>query len=123
MDWYLLALKKYTQFSGRSTRQEYWMFLLFNFIFLALSRFIDYMIFGSPIKSGGFFSGLYSFGLFIPSIAIGVRRLHDIGKSGWMLLISLIPFIGAIYIFVLSIRDGDANTNEYGANPKMLAIR
>ena len=122
MDWYLLALKKYTQFSGRSTRQEYWMFFLFNSIFLVSARFIDHTIFGSSMGEGGFFSSLYSLFIFIPSFSIGVRRLHDIGKSGWMLLIDLIPLVGAAYIFILSIRVSDTGTNEYGSNPKMSAI-
>jgi uncharacterized membrane protein YhaH (DUF805 family) len=119
MNYYLSVLKKYAVFSGRSQRAEYWYFFLFNIIIGFVLGFIDGII-GTydPVSGYGLISGLYMFAVLIPGIAVGIRRLHDIGKSGWMLLIALIPLIGAIWLLVLMATDSNPGDNKYGPNPK-----
>ena len=127
MNWYLAVIKKYAEFSGRARRKEYWMFVLFNLIFLFAAAVLD-NIFGTTFKfeSGygsqampyGWLYMLYAFALVIPGLAVCVRRLHDVGKSGWMLLIVFIPFIGAIWLLVLYCTAGDQGDNKYGPDPK-----
>ena len=113
-----MVLKKYAEFNGRSRRKEYWMFVLFNLIIsIALTSFERMLGLGSDYGTG-FLSTIYSLGVLIPSIAVGIRRLHDIGKSGWWLLIVLVPVIGWIWIIVLLATDGHPGSNEYGINPK-----
>lgn len=113
MNWYLKVLKQYADFDGRARRTEYWMFILFNIIFSAAAGLFDNML-GLTVG----LSGLYSLAILIPSIAVGVRRLHDIGKSGWMLLVALIPLIGWIWLIILLATEGTPGVNEYGINPK-----
>jgi uncharacterized membrane protein YhaH (DUF805 family) len=126
MKYYLAVLKKYAEFKGRAPRAEYWWFFLFNFIFgLALS-IIDSIIgtqvtlnlgWGGKLMTG-VLNMIYMLAVLIPGIAVSVRRLHDIGKSGWMCLIALIPFIGPIWLIVLLATDGNSGDNKYGPNPK-----
>lgn len=119
MSWYLKVLKNYAVFSGRARRKEYWMFVLFNLIFFAIAAILD-NIFG--ITFGNIFYGpiylLYSLAILIPSWAVAIRRLHDIGKSGWFILILLIPIIGPIWLLVLMCLDSQPGENKYGPNPK-----
>lgn len=119
MNWYLAVIKKYADFEGRARRKEYWMFILFN-ILISFAIGIIGALLG---KSGGIISvslsGLYSLFIFIPSIAVTVRRLHDTNRSGWWILIGLIPFFGAIILFIFMILDSDPNANAYGENPKL----
>lgn len=116
MEWYLMVLKKYAEFTGRSRRKEYWMFTLISAIISYSILAIDYYVFG---LEGGFgINSLYSLGVLIPSLAVLVRRLHDVGKSGWFFFIVLIPIIGAIWLLVLFCTDGEAGDNKYGPNPK-----
>ena len=118
MNYYLTVLKKYAVFSGRSQRAEYWYFFLFNLIISMVLGIISGII-GAVIGDDlGIIIILYNLAIFIPSIAVGVRRLHDVGKSGWMLLISLIPLIGAIWLLVLMVTDSNPGDNKYGPNPK-----
>lgn len=117
MNYFMEALKKYAVFSGRATRSEYWYFVLFYIILAVIAGIIDGVI-GSEMGILGLVVGL---GLFIPSLSVTVRRLHDIGKSGWMILISFIPLIGGIWLLILMAMDSQASENEYGANPKMNA--
>ncbi len=120
MNWYLAVLKNYAGFSGRARRTEYWMFVLFNAIFSSIAVFLDY-IFDIDFGYGyGAISGLYSLVVFIPSLAVSVRRLHDIGKSGWMLLIGLIPLIGVIWLIILFVTEGNKGENQYGPDPKAM---
>jgi uncharacterized membrane protein YhaH (DUF805 family) len=120
MNWYLTVLKKYAVFSGRSRRKEYWMFCLFSVIFTIAAMVLD-SILGSTVGMGyGVIYGLYSLGVLIPSIAVSVRRLHDVGKSGWFLLIALIPIIGAIWLIILVCSDSEAGETQYGPNPKLV---
>lgn len=99
------------------------MFVLFNFIFLIAAMILDNVL-GTTVGVlfYGFFCFLYALAVFIPGLAVAVRRLHDIGKSGWMILLGLIPLIGAIWLIVLMATDGKPGSNEYGPNPKELAV-
>lgn len=113
MEWYISVLKKYAVFQGRARRKEYWMFVLFNFIIAfvlnLLSRFIGVF---------GILSGLYTLAVLIPSLAVCVRRLHDIGKSGWWLFIILVPLFGSILLIVWYCQDSQEGENAYGPCPK-----
>lgn len=113
-EWYVKVLKQYTDFSGRARRREYWMFVLANFIVALVLGLIDTLI-----GWGQILSGLYSLAVLIPSLAVCVRRLHDIGKSGWWLLICLIPLIGGIWLLVLFSKDSQYEANQWGTNPKI----
>lgn len=120
MEWYTAALKKYTVFSGRARRKEYWMFCLFNVGFSILAMILDTVIGKAMGGSGiGVIYLLYVLAVLIPSIAVGVRRLHDTGKSGWFLFIGLIPLIGGIWLLIVLCSEGEAAPNKYGLNPKL----
>ena len=127
MNWYLAVLKNYAGFSGRARRKEYWMFILFNLIFAGLAMVIDNVLgttfsfdmgYGATDLPYGYVYLAYALAVFIPGLALSVRRLHDVSKSGWMILISLIPFIGAIWLLVLFVTDSTPGENQYGPNPK-----
>ena len=121
MNWYLAALQKYVQFSGRARRKEYWFFVLFNMIISIVLTAIDGVTGTLNAESGmGLLSGIYALAVLIPSIAVGFRRLHDTGRSAWWFLILLIPLIGIIVILVFLIQDSQEE-NEYGASPKLTA--
>lgn len=105
MNWYLQVLKKYAEFSGRARRKEYWMFVLFNFIISTVLNIID-----ATMKTE-MLNLLYSLAVLLPYIAVGVRRMHDVGKSGWFILIP-------IYNLILACTEGDKGENEYGPDPK-----
>lgn len=107
-----VVMNKYMKFDGRARRSEYWYFVLFNIIISVIVGVIGEVI-GTNLLSS-----VYSLAVLLPSIAVGVRRLHDIGKSGWFLLIAFIPLLGAIYLIYLFASDSDAGNNEYGSNPK-----
>ena len=93
--------------------------ILFNFIFAVVTMILD-NLFGLTFELApyGLIYALYGLCVFIPSFAVSVRRLHDVGKSGWMILISIIPIVGAIWLLVLFLTDSDPGKNEYGQNPK-----
>lgn len=118
MNWYLKVLRQYTDFSGRASRREYWMFMLYSLIFASIAMILDNIL-GIAIEGFGYgpLFGLYILALLIPGLAVAYRRLHDIGKSGRMILIALIPVIGAIWLLVLLFMKGESNENEYGENP------
>ncbi len=118
MKYYLAALKKYAAFSGRASKKEFWMFVLFNFLIACLAGVLDY-IFGLHwgSRNTGVLASLYSLAIFIPSLAIAVRRFHDIGKSAWWVLIGFIPVIGVIWYVILMLKPGDTAENEYGPVP------
>jgi len=119
MNWYLYVLKNYATFSGRARRKEYWMFFLFN-VLISLGLGVLDVVAGtySVEYETGFFSALYSLLVLIPSIAVSVRRLHDTNRSGWWVVISLIPIIGVLVLFVFTCLDSQPGTNRFGANPK-----
>ena len=114
MNWYLKVLKQYADFKGRARRKEYWMFILSNIIFAVVAIILDNVL---GIAIGPIY-GLYVLSVLIPGLAVIVRRLHDIGKSGWMILITLIPLVGPIWFLVLMLTEGYSGENKYGENPK-----
>ena len=126
MKWFIRGLSHYADFSGRARRKEYWMFLLFNLIFAFVWTILLMIVFtlaksGNPPAIEIAVNIAYlSYGILImlPSLSLAVRRLHDVGKSGWMLFIMLIPFIGGIWLLVLMLIDGQQGDNKYGPNPK-----
>ncbi len=126
MNYYLNVLRNYASFNGRASRKEYWMFFLFNVIFAIIAMVLDSML-GSTFKIDtmngslnlpyGYIYLLYVLVLLLPGLAVAVRRLHDIGKSGWNLLIALIPLVGPIWILVLLATSGNQGENDYGPDP------
>ena len=113
MNWYLAVLKKYADFKGRARRKELWMFVLFNLIIAIVLGVVDTMI-GMP----GVLGGIYALAVLIPSLAVGARRLHDIGRTGWWQLIGLVPVIGVIVLIIFYVMDSNPGDNQYGPNPK-----
>ena len=103
-----VVVENYANFNGRARRSEYWYYTLASFI----AGFICGLL---PIP---FIAPLLSLVLFIPGLAVSVRRLHDIGKSGWMYLLILIPLVGAIILLVWFCQDSQPGENKWGANPK-----
>lgn len=112
MNYYVAVLKNYVGFSGRARRAEYWQFTLFNIIALVAFFLIDLAI-HSPILYA-----LYALAVLLPSLAVAVRRLHDTDRSGWWLLLGVIPLIGGIVLLVFMCLEGTQGNNKYGANPK-----
>jgi uncharacterized membrane protein YhaH (DUF805 family) len=123
MNWFLAVLKKkYADFSGRAQRAEYWYFFLFYLIIYIVLAIIDGITGTYNVDASiGLLGGIFALALLIPSIAVGVRRLHDTGRSGWWLLIGLIPLIGAIVLLVFTVQDSSPGDNQYGPNPKEIA--
>jgi uncharacterized membrane protein YhaH (DUF805 family) len=118
MDQYLAVLSKYAVFSGRAGRREYWMFFLFNLIFSIAARFVD-MTSGSEVILLGMrpVTLVYGLALALPSLAVGVRRLHDIGYAGWWMLLLIVPLIGPVALLVLFCLAGDPGENKFGPAP------
>lgn len=112
MENFLSVVKQYANFEGRARRQEYWMYILFYFIFYVGAVIID------SITGIGLLALIYSLALLVPSLSVGARRLHDTGRSGWLQLLLLIPLIGAIILIVLQVQDSTPGDNKYGPNPK-----
>lgn len=99
------------------------MFTLFNIIFAIVAMILDNVLGIAMAEIGyGPLYGLYALAMLIPGLAVSVRRLHDVGKSGWMLLIALIPLIGAIWLLVLMLTDSNPGENQYGSNPKEMTV-
>ena len=120
MNWYLEALKKYTVFTGRARRKEYWFFVLFNIIISAALAIVDYFTGTYSATYGmGLLGCLYTLAVLIPAIAVSVRRLHDTGRSGWWLLLALIPIVGGIVLLVFMVFDSEPGENKYGPSPKI----
>jgi uncharacterized membrane protein YhaH (DUF805 family) len=116
VDYYTGVLKKYVDFSGRARRAEYWMFVLISTLISIGLSIVD-----SILGSGGILEGIYGLAVLLPGIAVAVRRLHDTNRSGWWLLIGLIPILGWIALLIFLIQDSDPGDNKYGANPKGVA--
>ena len=114
MEWYLKVLRKYSVFEGRARRKEYWMFLLFNMLINMVLAFVE-----SLMGFEGVLTGIYNLGILIPALAVSVRRVHDIGKSGWWLLINFVPIAGPLVFLYFTVKDGDEGSNEFGSNPKL----
>jgi uncharacterized membrane protein YhaH (DUF805 family) len=116
MSWYLAVLKKYAVFSGRASRSEYWYYALFTVIVSIILSAVDGMI-GTAVLAG-----LYALATFLPSLGVGIRRLHDGGRSGWWLLIAFVPLVGFIVLIVFFVQDSQPGDNQYGPNPKGLSV-
>lgn len=118
MKYYLLALQRYGQFSGRANRSEYWYFLLFHLLFLITAVILDNVLgLAFTGTAYGIIYVVYSLVFIVPGLAVTVRRLHDIGKSGWYVLIGMIPLIGGIWMIVLLAGKGTTGENKYGPDP------
>ena len=120
MDYFLQALKNYAVFSGRARRKEYWMFMLFQMLFAFVAILADHLLGTDMNGGGGAIYLLYTLALFIPGLAVAVRRLHDVDKSGWFLLIVLVPLVGMVWLLVLDCTEGKPGDNEYGTDPKAM---
>jgi len=119
MDWYIKVLKQYVDFSGRARRKEFWMFALFNILFTIAAIILEIVLGISPHDQPfGLISTLYGVAVFIPGLAVAVRRLHDVGKSGWWYLIVFIPIAGAITLLIWFCTDSQEGENQWGDNPK-----
>jgi uncharacterized membrane protein YhaH (DUF805 family) len=116
MNWYLAVLKNYVGFSGRARRKEYWYFVLFNIIIVAILTIIDSILRTRILEI------LYGLAVLIPSIAVAFRRLHDTGRSGWWWLIGFIPIIGTIILIIFFVLDSQPGDNKYGPNPKATVL-
>ena len=117
MNWYIEVLKKYATFSGRARRKEYWMFVLVNCLVAAGLGIIEAVMRGGS-SDGAILANLYLLAVLLPSLAVAARRLHDTNRSGWLLLISLIPLVGAIVLLIFLVEDSRPGDNKYGPNPK-----
>ena len=118
MHWYLRVLEKYADFTGRARRMEYWCFYLVNIIVIFTLGIIDVLVGAYSQSMGvGLLSSLYSLGVLIPGFAVLVRRLHDTGRSGWWVLIGVIPVLGVLVLLVFTVLDSDVGTNAYGTDP------
>ena len=122
MNYFLNTLKNhYADFSGRARRSEYWYFTLFNMLgsIALLVLTVALSMVSETLGMVGYFVYIgWALALIVPGICVGIRRLHDIGKSGWWVLIGLIPFIGAIVLIVFMCTDSDSGVNAFGPNPK-----
>jgi uncharacterized membrane protein YhaH (DUF805 family) len=123
VNYYIEVFRKYADFSGRARRSEYWFFTLFNVlitIVLALLGLNLVRLFGLNQNGAFGLAYLYLLVAFLPTLAVSVRRLHDIGLSGWWYLIVFVPF-GGLVLTVLAVIDSQGGTNRFGPNPKDLA--
>ncbi len=125
IEWYKkVVFENYANFKGRARRSEYWYFALANGIIsfsLIIIGVIVGTLFGDAVTGGiiGYaLVILYSLATLFPSLGVLVRRLHDVGKSGWFYFVSLIPLAGPIWILILLCTDGDYGSNDYGSDPK-----
>ncbi len=109
----LALIDNYAKFDGRSRRSEFWYFTLFSILISWALTAVSYLIMGSELLSY-----VWSVAALIPSLAVWVRRLHDLGKSGWNFLLVLIPLVGFILLIGWAATDGQEGTNQYGPDPK-----
>ncbi|WP_421203235.1 DUF805 domain-containing protein [Aeromonas enteropelogenes] len=113
MNWYLAVLKKYAVFSGRAHRTEYWMFVLFNLLAVLLMKTLD-----KVLGSNELLGGIYSLAVLLPALAVAARRLHDTDRTGWWLLIGLIPVVGTLVLIYFLVCQGNSGPNRFGDDPK-----
>jgi uncharacterized membrane protein YhaH (DUF805 family) len=111
--WKLVVLQRYAKFDGRAGRSEFWWFVLANLIISAVLN-----ILGNVTSLFTVLAVVYSLGVLIPGIAVAIRRLHDTDKSGWFLLLALIPIVGFIILIVFYAMEGTPGPNKYGAGPE-----
>ena len=118
LDWATRPLKKYADFSGRAPRAEYWWFYLLIIVGYVIATILDSMLgLGQTVGPYGVLMCVFALAMLIPSIAAGIRRLHDTDRSGWWLLIGLVPLIGAIVLIVFFVSQGNQGPNKYGDDP------
>lgn len=115
MDWFKKGLRNYANFSGRARRKEYWYFVLVQMGLVIIAMILDAIIFNSEI---GLFYIVVALGLFLPGLAVTIRRLHDTSRSGWWFLISILPLIGSIILLVFLASDTKLETNQWGPPAK-----
>ncbi len=122
-NYYTTCFQKYADFQGRARRMEYWSFVLFNAILGLVAAILDNLT-GLAIPAVGYgpIYGLFCLVTFIPGLSVFVRRMHDIGRSGWYFLIAFIPFVGAILIIIWLFTDSKPETNKWGPNPKTIDV-
>jgi len=118
MHWYLEVLKKYALFTGRARRSEYWYFFLLSIIIAVVLAMVDSVVRKITGIGFGLFGTLYSLAVLVPGIAVSIRRLHDTDRSGWWLLLALVPIVGLV-LLVFMVEDSNAGTNRFGQNPKL----
>jgi uncharacterized membrane protein YhaH (DUF805 family) len=127
MDWMLMPLYRYAEFSGRSRRKEYWMFVLMQWLVAAAVGLLVILLYVTApteslmmavLKPPLVLAGLFALACFIPGIALTVRRLHDTGRSGWNLSWGLLPFLGGFILLYFCVSDGDPGPNRFGEDPK-----
>jgi len=116
---------RYAKFSGRATRSEFWYFVLFYVVIVIVMKLLDTYAINPLLGStpeeaaqGGFLQVLFALALLVPSITVSVRRLHDIGKSGWWILLALIPLVGVLVLLYFYVIDSQSGSNMHGENPK-----
>ena len=113
-----IGFQKYRDFSGRSTKPEYWKWFLFVLIGVLILSILDIRMHTYNFQAGGgLYGGLFRVVTLIPSLSLGARRLHDINRTGWWQLLLFIPVIGWIALLVLAAKDGDVGKNRYGQDP------
>ncbi|MFC7774687.1 DUF805 domain-containing protein [Flavobacterium sp. GCM10027622] len=120
-DWYKeVVFNNYVNFNGRARRKEYWYFTLVHVSIMILVVLIGGVLSGGKEPNGFFVAllGVYLLLTFIPSVAVTIRRLHDVNVSGWFYLINIIPYVGAFILFVFACTNGITGTNRYGPDPK-----
>jgi uncharacterized membrane protein YhaH (DUF805 family) len=111
LSWYLVVLKKYAVFSGRSRRKEYWMFCLCNWIITFALAFIEALAGIFPESGDSIFVSVYQFAIFLPTLALGIRRMHDSDHSGWWILLPIVNLVFAC-------TEGTRGDNRFGSDPK-----
>lgn len=119
-EYFKKCFRQYATFNGRARRAEYWYFILYGWLVSLAATVVDMLTFGVGEDGMGLLGAIYSLVVFIPSLAVGVRRMHDTGRSGWVLLLGLIPVIGWVLVIVFSCQDSQPGSNKWGANPKEL---
>jgi len=119
VNWYLEALRKYSDFEGRARRREYWFFVLFNTLIQIAAVVLDGIAGTFRVELGvGLLSGIYSLAVLVPSFAVLARRLHDTDRSGWWILIGIVPLLGALVLMIFALFEGDPGENRFGPSPK-----
>jgi uncharacterized membrane protein YhaH (DUF805 family) len=118
MNWFLYSLRNYAKFEGRATRPEYWYFMLMTMLTFIILAVFDGILGRFDSSAGiGLLSGIYLVAVMIPSLAVGARRLHDTGRSGWWQLVNVVPYIGWVVVIVLFALRGHPESNRFGDVP------
>ena len=126
MEWMIMPLKRFAEFSGRSRRKEYWMFVLLQMLILIPVAILAILM-GGPVEDPAnplgstailIVLGVYFLVFFIPGLAVQVRRFHDQDKSGWFILLGLIPYVGSLILLVFMCLEGTRGPNRFGPDPK-----